>query len=506
MTRSHWFVTIGILLGIFMASMEATVVATAMPTIVSKIGGLGSFSWVFSGYMLASTTTLPIYGKLSDIYGQRRIYTIAMIFFLIASVLCGLARSMPQLIAFRVIQGLGAGGVLPLAFIIVGAMYTLEVRARLQGLFAGVWGISSLVGPLLGGFLVDRISWPWVFYINLIPGALAVALIWFFLEDDPRRAGETAHAVDYFGAAVLSAGVVTLMMGLFELQTPAGRALLAVAAALFVALIWIERRAEDPILPVPLFRDRLFAAACGHGLGTGWAAFGSIAFVPLFVQAVLGTTATQAGATLIPLMIGWPLASMTGSRLLLRVGHRLPTIVGMCALTLGTVLMSRIAADSAQSYVMISLALMGVGMGLSVPVFMIAVQSKVERRFLGAATATIQFSRSIGGALGIGVMGAVLATRLAASLTAAGVDPSAVSINNLLDPLTLAGTSAAIQQTLKGALTEAIQAVFAVAFVGAAFGLITVVVAPGGRLAGLARPEDVTGASEPAGAPIGGAK
>ena len=506
MTRSQWFVTIGILLGIFMASMEGTVVATAMPTIVGKIGGLGSFSWVFTGYMLASTITLPIYGKLSDIYGRRQLYTIAMIFFLIASVFCGLASSMPQLIAFRVIQGLGAGGVLPLAFIIVGAVYTLELRARLQGLFAGVWGISSIVGPLLGGFLVDQVSWPWVFYINLIPGVLAVALIWFFLEDDPRRAGETAPAVDYLGAAVLSAGVVALMMGLFELQTPAGRALLAVAAALFIALIWIERRAEDPILPVALFRDRLFAAACGHGLGTGWAAFGSIAFVPLFVQAVLGTTATQAGATLIPLMIGWPLASMTGSRLLLRVGHRPPAIVGMCALTLGTALMSRITAAAAQNYVMISLALMGVGMGLSVPLFMIAVQSRVERRYLGAATATIQFSRSIGGALGIGVMGAVLATRLAAGLTAAGVNPSVVSIDRLLDPLARVETAVAIQQSLKGALTDAIQAVFAVAFVGAAFGLITVVLAPGGRLQRLASPEDVTAASEPAGAHTGGAK
>ena len=484
MTRSQWFVTIGILLGIFMASMEGTVVATAMPTIVSKIGGLGSYSWVFSAYMLASTTTLPIYGKLSDIYGRRQIFTVAMIFFLIASVFCGMATSMPQLIVFRVIQGLGAGGVLPVAFIIVGAMFTLERRARMQGLFAGVWGVSSIIGPLLGGFLVDRVSWSWVFYINLVPGALAVALIWFFLEDDPRRAGETTPPVDYLGAAVLSAVVVTLLMGVFELQTPLGRWLLAVAAGLLIPLIWIERRAADPIFPVPLFRDRLFAVACGQGLGAGWAVFGSIAFVPLFVQAVLGTSATQAGATLIALSIGWPLASITGSRLLLRVGHRPLGIAGMCLLTVGTLLMSQSTADAAQGRVMISLVLMGLGMGFSVPSFMITVQSTVERRYLGAATATIQFSRSIGGALGISVMGAVLATRLAAGLTAAGVDPSVVSIDRLLDPLARAGTAVAIQEALKGALTGAIQAVFVVAFLGAAVGLIATTLSPGGRLAG----------------------
>lgn len=505
MTRGQWLVTIGILLGIFMASMEGTVVATAMPTIVSKIGGLGSYSWVFSGYMLAATTTLPIYGKLSDIYGRRRIYAIAMILFLIASIFCGMARSMPQLIVSRVIQGLGAGGVLPLAFIIVAAMFTLERRARMQGLFAGVWGVSSIVGPLLGGFLVDRASWPWVFYVNLVPGALAVALIWFFLEDDPRHLGAAAPPVDYLGAAVLTAGVVTLLLGLFEPHTPLGRALLAAAAGLLVLLIWIERRAHDPIFPVPLFRDRLFLASCGQGLGAGWAVFGSIAFVPLFVQAVLGASATEAGATLIPLSIGWPLASITGSRLLLRVGHRPLAITGMCMLVLGTLLMSQHTAGAAPGRVGLSLAMMGLGMGFSVPSLMIAVQSTVERRHLGAATATIQFCRSIGGALGVGVMGAVLAARLASGLSAAGADPSAVSIDRLLDPLARAATAAAVQQLLKEALTGAVQAVFIVALFGAALGLGATFLTPGGRLARLSRSTDLAGAPEGA-VPIAGAK
>ncbi len=482
MTRSQRLVTLGILLGIFMASMEATVVATAMPTIVSKIGGLSTYSWVFSAYMLASTTTVPIYGKLSDIYGRRRLFAIAMIVFLIASLLCGMAKTMPQLIVFRAVQGLGAGGVLPLAFIIIGTLFTIERRAKMQGVFASIWGVSSIVGPLMGGFLVDRVSWPWVFYINVVPGLMALALIWVFLEDDPRHAGEAPPPIDYAGAAVLSAAVVALLMGLFELQTGVGRMLLAVAIALFAALAWIERRAVDPVLPVPLFRDRLFAAACGQGLWAGWAAFGSIAFVPLFVQTVLGTSATRAGATLAPLMIGWVTASVTGGRLILRIGHRVLAVTGMCSLTLGTLLMSRISVDSGQIHAMISVFLMGIGMGLSVPSFMIAVQSTVERRSLGAATATLQFSRSIGGALGVSVMGVVFSTRLASGLAAAGVDPTSVSVNRLVDPLARAGTSEALQDTLKIALAGAIQSVFVVALVAAVLALVFAGLSPGGSV------------------------
>jgi EmrB/QacA subfamily drug resistance transporter len=413
---------------------------------------------------------------------------------------------MPQLIAFRVLQGLGAGGVLPVAFIIVGAMFTLELRARVQGLFAGVWGVSSILGPLFGGFLVDRVSWPWVFYVNLFPGIVALALIWSFLHEEPHHATHKPP-IDYLGAAVLSATVAALLLGLIELQTPVGRALLLVAAALFAALIWIEMRAADPILPVPLFRDRLFAAACGQGLGSGWAAFGSIAFVPLFVQAVLGTTATQAGAAIVPISVGWPIASVTGSRLLLRFGHRPLAIIGMSLLTFGTIFMARVTMDAPQVHVMISLFLMGLGMGCSVPLFMIAVQSKVDRRYLGAATATIQFSRSVGGALGVSVMGVVLSARLASGLAAAGIDPSTVSLDRLLDPLARAATAAAIQQTLRGALTGAVQAVFVVAAVGAAVGLIATILSPGGPLGERLRtPTDVVAGPEPLPTPAESAK
>lgn len=479
-------ITLGIMLSIFLASMESTVVATAMPTIASQLGGLESYSWVFSAYMLASTTTVPLFGKFSDLYGRRPVYAVATALFLAGSLLCGLAGSMEQLIFFRVVQGLGAGGILPLAFIITGDTFSFERRARMQGVFAGVWGVSSIVGPLLGGFLVDRVSWQWVFYINLLPGLLAGTLVMLSLADGARKTAAGVARVDFLGAGVMSASVVALLLGLFELGTPAGWGLLATAALLFAALIWIERRAADPVLPLPMFRDRLFAVACGHGLLAGFAMFGSLAFVPLFVQAVLGTSATVAGATLTPMLISWVIASIVGSRLLLAMSHRSLVLFGMCLLTLGAFLMTRLGVAVSQINLMIYLSLMGVGMGLSISPFLIAVQSTVEKRSMGVATSTLQFSRSIGGTLGVSVMGAALSGWLISNLKAAGLESAAVSVNSLLNPVAQSASSALSNEALKDALAGAIQGVFVIAFVAAALGLAVTALTPKGRIAQLA--------------------
>jgi len=321
-------ITAGLMLSLFLASMEITVVATAMPTIVSQLGGLAAYSWVFSIYMLTSTTTVPLYGKLSDLYGRRPIYALAIGLFLAGSLLCGQAQSMPQLIAFRAVQGLGAGGLIPLAFILIGDIFTFEQRARMQGVFSSVWGVSSLVGPLLGGFLVDRISWHWVFYINLVPGLLAGALVWVAWRDAPRDPNAPAVSVDYAGAALLTASVIALLLGLFELGTWMSWALLVPAVALGFGLAWVEQRAADPILPLSLFRDRMFAVACLHGILAGCAVFGSTAFVPLFAQTVLGASATVAGAALTPQVIAWTVASIVGGQLLLRLSYRAVTLLG----------------------------------------------------------------------------------------------------------------------------------------------------------------------------------
>ena len=465
-------VTAGIMLSLFLASMESTVVATAMPTIVGQLGGLEHYSWVFSAFMLASTTAVPLYGKLSDIYGRRKLYVSAMALFLIGSVWCGLANSMTSLIFARALQGIGAGGIMPLAFILIGEMFTLEQRAKMQGLFSGVWGVSSIVGPLLGGFLVDQFSWRWIFYINVIPGLLAGALVALAWRDSHAH-GQDRPAVDYAGAALLTAGVVTLLLGLMGSGTSSW-ILIAGSVVLFIALLWVERRAADPVLPLPLFSDRQFATATAHGLLTGWALFGSVSFIPLFVQSVMGTTATQAGITLTPLLLGWVTASIIGTRLLLLIGYRRLGLIGTASFTIGAFLMSQAGMNTSQTSLMVFVTLMGIGMGLSVPSYLIAVQTSVNRRQLGTATSTLQFSRSIGGTLGVSVMGAALSARLASNLIESRLDPELV--RQLLDPLP--GSEVVIAEGARAAMADAIHLVFIIAFAAAALAMVTVFFTP----------------------------
>jgi EmrB/QacA subfamily drug resistance transporter len=466
-------VTIGIMLSLFLASMESTVVATATPTIVGELGGLSHFSWVFSAYMLASTTTVPLYGKLSDLYGRRRLYIFAMVLFLTGSVLCGQADSMTQLILARGLQGVGAGGIMPLAFILIGEMFTLQERTRMQGFFSGVWGVSSIVGPLLGGFLVDSLSWRWVFYINVIPGLLAAGLVAYAWRD--MIVNVEKPSVDYAGAGLLTTAIVTLLLALLDDSGLFNKWLMiGVSALLFVALFWVENRAADPILPLGLFNGRLFSTAVAHGVFSGWALFGSISFIPLFVQTVLGTSATRAGITISPMLLGWVASSIIGTRILLKAGYRRLAIIGTFLLVIGSFFLSRIDSGVNQIAIMIFVTLMGVGMGFSIPSFLIAVQTTVYRRHLGTATSTMQFSRSVGGTLGVSVMGAVLTARLSSNLAASNLDPKLVS--QLLEPNPVLGI--VVNGSARIALADAITAVFIIAFVTAAIALVSVFFAP----------------------------
>ena len=470
------------MLSLFLASMEGTVVATAMPSIVGQLGGLSIYSWVFSIYMLTSTTTVPIYGKLSDLFGRKIIYIISMSIFLGGSVLCGQARSMEQLIIFRGIQGLGAGGVLPLAFIIIGQLFTLEQRANIQGLFSGVWGISAVIGPLIGGFLVDQVSWQWVFYINIIPGLLAIGLVWFAWKEAPHSAPARVN-VDYGGAGLITVGTFALLLGLYNLGSPVGWWCLAASAIFLTTLIWVEMRVPDPILPLPLFRDRLFTVSILHGILAGITVFGSMAYIPLFAQAVLGTSATQAGLTLTPMSVSWTVASIFGSRLLMKIGYRTLAIVGMILLAAGTFFMAQITANSSWVSIMLFTSVMGIGMGLSIPAFLIAVQSTVKKSDLGAATSTLQFFRSIGGTLGVSILGAYLAINLPSRLMAAGIASATLSLNSLIDPLARASLSLA--EPIRFTLALTIANMFMIAFAAALAGLVVVFFAPPGMIAQL---------------------
>lgn len=481
--RRLYVITFTMMLSLFLASIESTVVATAMPTIVAQLGGLEIYAWVFSAFMLTSTTMVPIFGKLSDIYGRRRIYLIAMTIFLIGSALAGQAQDMPQLVLFRAIQGLGAGGIQPLVFTIIGDIFTFEQRAKMQGLFSGVWGVSSIVGPIAGGFLVDQVSWHWVFLLNVPFGLFAAALMIVAWRDvTPRTPGK----IDYVGAALLSGGIVSLMFALFELNSGAtanwsmfGFALV-ISIGLFAALFWVERRASNPILPLDLFRDRLFSTSIGHGFLAGFALFGSTSFIPLFVQSVLGTSATAAGATLTPQLLGWVTASVIGSRLLLRFNYRSLALAGMSILIVGFLMLVQVGVDTPQWFLIIAVGLSGIGMGLSVPAFLIAVQTAVPRQSLGTATATVQFSRSIGGTIGVSTMGVILAMRLANGLVSAGLNPNQVSVSELLDPVST--SSAVALGPIRDALASAVQGVFVIALASAILGWVVTLLAPRGRI------------------------
>ena len=418
--RRRWAVTAGVMTGMFLAALEATVVSTAMPTVIASLGGLSHYSWVFSAYLITSTVTVPVWGKLSDIYGRRLFYQLGIAVFLLGSVLSGMSTTMTQLIAFRAIQGLGAGALIPLGMTIIGDIYTLAERARMQAFFSGVWGLASVIGPVVGGFITDQLSWRWVFYIN-IPVGLAAAVIMGLALKEPKR--QQRPAIDYAGAATLMASITLLMLALVEggasfttLTSPRNLLLFAGAAALAALFVWIEQRAADPMVPFKLFRNRVVAVSVTAGFLAGVSMFGAISFVPLFAQGALGSSATEAGSLLTPLMLSWVGLSIVGGRLLLKVGYRPTSIVGFALLTLGFALLSNFERDTRRLWLYVDLVMIGAGLGLTMLTLLIAVQQAVPRSQLGIATSLNQFSRSIGGAVGVAVMGAVLSAGLASHL------------------------------------------------------------------------------------------
>ncbi len=412
-------VLLGVMVSIFLAAMESTVVATAMPTVVKSLGGLKIYSWVFSGFLLTSTVTMPLWGRLSDLFGRRSTYLTGLTVFLLGSALSGASRSMTALIVFRMLQGLGAGSLMTIGMTVVGDLFGLERRARMQGYFSGVWGVASIVGPLLGGLLTDHVSWRWVFYINLPFGALAMILIGTALRDEPRA---RRPAIDYAGLGLFASGVSALLLGVVE----AGRAgawtgtdvlaPLAFGGAALAGFVAVEQRAAEPIVPLRLFGSRIVVAAVVTGFLAGMAMFGAISFVPLFMQAVVGATATGAGWVLTPFILGWIALSVTSARLVLRIGYRVVVVAGMLCLTVAFTLFTRWGSTLTRGVAMRDVLLAGVGMGLTMVPMLIAVQSAVPRADLGIATSVTQFFRTVGGALGLSVMGTVMAQRLQAGL------------------------------------------------------------------------------------------
>lgn len=408
-------VTLGVMLGLFLAALEATVVGTAMPTVIASLGGLHIYSWVFSGYILTSTVTVPLWGRLSDLYGRKLFILLGIGIFLLGSALSGMAASMTQLVIFRAIQGVGAGALLPLGMTIIGEIYSLEKRARMQGLFSGVWGLASIIGPLIGGFITDHLSWRWVFYIN-IPFGIAAALLIGLALVEPRDHRKKV-TIDYAGAATLIALVTLLLLALGGAQQQSVGSsltlgLLGVCALLLALFLAIERRAPEPIVPLSLFSHRIFSVSSVNGFFVGMAMFGSLSFIPLFVQGVIGTTATEAGTTLTPFMLCWVGFSVLGGRLILKIGYRPTALIGVGLIAIGFMGLALMDAETSRLVVMSYLATAGAGMGFSMVTLLIAVQTSVPRQQLGIATSGTVFFRSIGGAVGVAVMGAVLSAQM----------------------------------------------------------------------------------------------
>lgn len=478
-SKRRWAVTIGVMTGMFIAALEATVVGTAMPTVIASLGGLNHYSWVFSAYLITSTVTVPVWGKLSDLYGRRLLYQIGIGVFLLGTLLSGFSDSMTQLIIFRAIQGLGAGALIPLGMTIIGDIFTLEERARMQAYFSGVWGISSVIGPIVGGFLTDQLSWRWVFFINL-PIGIVAALIMGFALKEPKTAERPK--IDYAGATLLMAGISLLMLAMVEsgtleaLFSTRNLMVFGVSVVLLTAFALVERRAADPIIPFGLFRNRMVSVSVGAGFLAGVAMFGAISFIPLFAQGALGATATEAGSLLTPLMLAWISMSIVGGRVILKTGFRSITIIGFVILTVGFVFLALFQPDTPRVWLYVDLILIGMGLGLTMLTLLIAVQQAVERTKLGVATSLNQFSRAIGGAFGVAIMGAVLTSGLASELnrvakngsqylSAAQAAEFAANPNALIEPQAKAQIPAETLDILQNWMAVSIHRVFWVAAV-----------------------------------------
>ena len=449
---------LGVMLSVFLAAVESTAVATTIPIVVKSLGGLEVYAWVFAGYILTSTVTMPLWGRLSDLFGRRAAILAGLTIFLVGSALSGLSRGIGELIAFRMVQGLGAGSLMTIGMTIVADLFGLERRAKMQGYISGMWGLASLIGPLLGGLLSDYVSWRWVFYINVPFGALAMVLIATALRGEQRP---TRRPVIDYGGLFLFTGAVTALLygvsvgGMHRFTAPGAVVPVLLAVVALGVFAAVERRVAEPIVPPRLFGHRMVVAAVVTGFLSGMAMFGTLSFVPLFLQEVTGKTATQAGLVLMPFVLGWVVMSIVSARLVLRIGYRIVVLAGMVSLTISFLLLVRWDASLTTTLAIRDALFGGIGMGLSMVPMLIGVQSAVARADLGVATSLTQFFRAVGGAVGVAVMGAVKTQALDAGAS----------------------------------LEDALHAVFVVGLIVCVAALASAFLVPAGRARELARPE-----------------
>ena len=488
---------VGVLLAMFLSSLDQTIVGTAMPKVIAELGGFAHYTWVTTAYLIASTVVVPITGKLTDIYGRKWFYIAGIIIFMIGSLLSGLSQSMLQLICFRAFQGIGAGIMMANAFTVIADLFAPAERGKYQGFITGVFGLSSIIGPTLGGFITDRFSWHWVFLIN-IPLAILIVVLFIFFFPQLKR-DSLKHRIDWAGITTLILTVVPAMLALtwggveypwISIQIIGIFLFSLVMLGIFIV---VEKRHAEPIIPINLFTNPIISVSLGISFLSGMCMFGGIIFIPLFFQGVLGLSATTSGSFLTPMMLGQVSGSLLSGQLLSRAGghYRIQGIFGLGIMAVGLFLLSRMTASTPYSAAVINIVVMGFGLGITMPLYTIAVQNAVPYNVLGAATSTVAFSRTIGGSFGLAVFGTIMTNNFAASfltripemlksvvplstLSAMASNPQVLlspdaqnQIKSLLFPLGAQGTTAYNQllQALRQSLDSALAQVFLIGLV-----------------------------------------
>lgn len=410
------WIVLAIMLALSLAALDMTIVGTAMPTIISDLHGVALYSWVFSIYLLTSTTPVPVYGKVADMFGRKWTFIFGASLFTIGSWLCGIAQSMPELIIFRGLQGLGAAGVLPIALTIVGDIFTLEQRARVQGFFSAVWGLSAVAGPLIGAYVVEHYSWRWVFDINLPIGALVIAIILLTFHENVKVA---RHHIDWQGALLLTAGAALLLIGLIQTPWTLPSRISAIIAGLVIlgGFVWWEHHSLEPLMPLELFKNRFIGVSYLVNFLAGMVMFSLISYVPMLAQGVWSKTPTGSGLSITPMLLGWPLAAFANTPLVRQTGFRQPARLGGLFLVSGMIIMV-LRFPITPASLMAGMLIVGAGLGFTLTSLLLGVQMAVPWNLRGSATSSIQFFRTIGGSMGVAIIGAVFDSALGGKIAA----------------------------------------------------------------------------------------